>query len=115
MPVLSPQRVRTKQSAPARGHPPPIDGLVEILHWSAQCPSWQRDALRRLCTGAELAAADEVELLAILKGKRAGIPLKSIRNAEKRQRPCAETDPVLRREGNDDPLAQRQARKHNHS
>jgi energy-coupling factor transporter ATP-binding protein EcfA2 len=75
MAVLAPQRARPNPSPGASGHPPPIDGLAEILSWSAQCPAWQRDALRRLCTGADLTAADEAELLDILKGRRTAVPL----------------------------------------
>jgi energy-coupling factor transporter ATP-binding protein EcfA2 len=54
---------------------PPIDGLDEILAWSAAGPAWQKDALRRLCAGPDLDAADEVELLEILKGSRVPAPL----------------------------------------
>ena len=57
------------------GAPPPIDGLDEILQWSATGPIWQKDALRRLCAGPELDAADEAELLEILKGSRSADPL----------------------------------------
>jgi hypothetical protein len=28
--------------------------LAEILAWSKDCPKWQRDALRRLCTKDDL-------------------------------------------------------------
>jgi hypothetical protein len=54
-----------------------VDGLKEILIWSSGCPGWQRDALRRLCLGPDLDAADEAELLEILKGERAAAPLAS--------------------------------------
>ena len=53
----------------------PIDGLDEILQWSETGPDWQKDALRRLCAGPELDAADEAELLEILKGSKAPEPL----------------------------------------
>jgi hypothetical protein len=80
---------------------PPIDGLTELLAWSAQpqCPAWQRDALRRLCAGPDIQISDAAELLEIMKGVRAAQPisdqhvretissfkqisLKSIRNVE---------------------------------
>ena len=51
------------------------DGLGEILRWSLTCPEWQRDALRRLCMGAELNENDESELLEILKVARPGQPI----------------------------------------
>jgi hypothetical protein len=88
MPVLAPQRIKPNQGPAGQGHPPPIDGLAEILTWSVQCPAWQRDALRRLCTGSDLSAADEAELLDILKGEHTGIPLaeEHIRQASKAAR-----------------------------
>jgi hypothetical protein len=49
--------------------------LGALVAWSADCPVWQRDALRRLCTTATLADTDTAELLAICKGKLAGKPL----------------------------------------
>jgi len=53
----------------------PVDGLGEILKWSAQAPAWQQDALRRLCAGPDIEATDEAELLTILKGEKAAEPL----------------------------------------
>lgn len=41
--------------------------LEEILGWSADRPAWQRDALRRLVQGGELAEADLVELVRLCK------------------------------------------------
>ena len=49
--------------------------LSSILAWSADCPVWQRDALRRLCASDNLEAADLDQLLAICKGKATGRPL----------------------------------------
>lgn len=42
--------------------------LASIVTWSADCPSWQRDALRRLYAQEKLEAADHDALLAICKG-----------------------------------------------
>jgi hypothetical protein len=77
----------------------PVDRIQNILAWSKGCPEWQRDALRRLCAGPDLAESDEIELLEIMKGTRVAntltdqqirqpakasqaIILKSIHNAE---------------------------------
>jgi hypothetical protein len=38
------------------------EALVNILEWSAECPGWQRDALRRLATQATLELAEVDEL-----------------------------------------------------
>jgi len=62
-------------SSTAAADPPPIDGLEAILAWSATQPPWQKDALRRLCAGPDLEAADEAELLEILKGTRPADPV----------------------------------------
>jgi energy-coupling factor transporter ATP-binding protein EcfA2 len=45
--------------------------LAAIVQWSAGCPSWQRDALRRLCSKDALDEADLADLLAICKGNTA--------------------------------------------
>ena len=43
--------------------------MEALVTWSATCPSWQRDALRRLCErGSELDQADLDALLAICRG-----------------------------------------------
>jgi energy-coupling factor transporter ATP-binding protein EcfA2 len=42
--------------------------LAAIVVWSADCPTWQRDALRRLCTSEELSAEDIEELVKLCKG-----------------------------------------------
>lgn len=59
--------------------PPPTSSeavaLASILEWSATCPPWQRDALRRLYLADKLSEADLVELLAISKGSAAAVPL----------------------------------------
>jgi len=49
--------------------------LADILTWSADCPAWQRDALRRLCTQETLDTADTDALQAICKGAAEGVPL----------------------------------------
>ncbi|MCG7349586.1 AAA family ATPase [Sphingomonas sp. ACRSK] len=49
--------------------------LSSIVTWSADCPAWQRDALRRLCGSDKLEAAHLDQLLAICKGKAEGQPL----------------------------------------
>ena len=49
--------------------------LADILAWSADCPAWQRAALRRLCTQETLDTADTDALLAICKGVAQGVPL----------------------------------------
>ena len=59
---------------------PPIPSeaaaLAAIVKWSAECPSWQRDALRRLCSKDALDEADLADLLAICKGNTAAaVPL----------------------------------------
>ena len=46
--------------------------LEDILAWSKDCPAWQRDALRCLCTKAELGDADIEELKALCKSKGKG-------------------------------------------
>lgn len=59
--------------------PPPTSSeataLASILEWSATCPDWQRDALRRLHLSDKLTEADLVELLEISKGNAAAVPL----------------------------------------
>lgn len=49
--------------------------LADILSWSADCPAWQRDALRRLSTQDTLGTVDTDALLAICKGAEEGVPL----------------------------------------
>ena len=43
------------------------DALQDILKWSSDRPTWQRDALRRLVTNGELTENDIVELTALCK------------------------------------------------
>lgn len=57
----------------------PITGetqaLAAIVSWSAECPAWQRDALRRLCE-ADKRYPDDIEaLLTICKSASNGVPL----------------------------------------
>jgi energy-coupling factor transporter ATP-binding protein EcfA2 len=49
--------------------------LASLVGWSADCPSWQRDALRRLCTDDTLSDTDIDALLSICKGEMAAAPL----------------------------------------
>jgi energy-coupling factor transporter ATP-binding protein EcfA2 len=42
--------------------------LAAIVAWSADCPAWQRDALRRLCSKERLEASDIDALMLICKG-----------------------------------------------
>ena len=46
--------------------------LADILAWSKDCPKWQNDALRRLCTKGELEEGDLNELTALCKSKGKG-------------------------------------------
>jgi hypothetical protein len=49
--------------------------LGEIVRWSAECPTWQRDALRRLC-GADKLYPDDIDaLLTLCKSASNGEPL----------------------------------------
>ena len=43
------------------------DALQDILKWSSDRPTWQREALRRLVTNGELTENDIVELTALCK------------------------------------------------
>ena len=63
---------------------PPVSGdngsseaqvLSEIVTWSANCPAWQRDALRRLCRKDKLEQSDLDDLLEICKGEKEGNPI----------------------------------------
>jgi len=49
--------------------------LVSLVAWSQECPNWQRDALRRLCTTSILDNDDTGALLAICKGEVTAAPL----------------------------------------
>jgi energy-coupling factor transporter ATP-binding protein EcfA2 len=49
--------------------------LPSLVVWSEDCPAWQRDALRRLCTAPSLDDTDSAELLAVCKGEIEGKPL----------------------------------------
>lgn len=49
--------------------------LSEIVTWSADCPAWQRDALRRLCSKDKLEQPELDDLLAICKGAKEGSPI----------------------------------------
>jgi hypothetical protein len=53
------------------------EALSEILSWSADSPSWQRDALRRLATQGALEQAEIDELVAICKGDSPSAPLEA--------------------------------------
>lgn len=49
--------------------------LADILKWSADLPTWQRDAIRRLCSQPKLESADITALVSICKGTDQGNPL----------------------------------------
>ncbi len=49
--------------------------FADLLSWSNDCPTWQRDALRRLCTQEKLELPDHAELLEICKGIAEAQPL----------------------------------------
>jgi hypothetical protein len=53
------------------------EALANILAWSADSPSWQRDALRRLATQAVMEPVEIDGLIAICKGDNAAIPLEA--------------------------------------
>jgi energy-coupling factor transporter ATP-binding protein EcfA2 len=58
--------------------------LADIVAWSAACPEWQRDALRRLCTGA-IRSADIDELTQLCESpfsKGQPLTLEHVRDAE---------------------------------
>ena len=61
------------QAANIEENPPTgAQALSEIVTWSAGCPDWQKDALRRLCSKDKLEQDDITALLAICKGKQQG-------------------------------------------
>ncbi|WP_446938268.1 AAA family ATPase [Pseudomonas aeruginosa] len=64
-----------------------VEAMASILAWSADIPGWQRDALRRLATQANLEPAELNELVAICKGDRAAAPLEAghLRNPNRDQ------------------------------
>lgn len=51
------------------------EALASILAWSADGPSWQRDALRRLATQATVEPAEIDALTAVCKGDSPAVPL----------------------------------------
>jgi hypothetical protein len=53
------------------------EALANILAWSADCPGWQRDALRRLTTGVALEPSELDELVAVCKGDSPAAPLEA--------------------------------------
>ncbi len=44
------------------------EALADIVVWSKECPAWQRDALRRLCSKDRLSEEDFDRLLILCKG-----------------------------------------------
>lgn len=64
-------------SAKATSMPTSSEAAVfaSIVEWSAECPAWQRDALRRLCSADKLDSTDIDALLAICKGEMEADPL----------------------------------------
>lgn len=67
----------TADSSSASGPTSEAAALADIVAWSASCPGWQRDALRRLCASEVLTRYDLDELLAICKGAAEGQFLKA--------------------------------------
>lgn len=53
------------------------EALSTVLDWSGTCPSWQRDALRRLITNGALQPVDHDELMAICKGDQQAVFLQA--------------------------------------
>ncbi len=51
------------------------EALANILAWSADCPGWQRDALRRIATQGGIDAPEIDELVSICKADSPSIPL----------------------------------------
>ncbi len=51
------------------------EALANILAWSADCPGWQRDAMRRVATQGDIDGAEIDELVAICKGDSPAVPL----------------------------------------
>lgn len=45
------------------------EALADIVLWSKDCPAWQRDALRRLCSKDRLNEEDSERLLILCKGE----------------------------------------------
>ncbi len=63
------------ESVPEENIESEIQVLSEIVTWSADCPAWQRDALRRLCSQDKLEQSDQDDLLAICKGEQESCPI----------------------------------------
>lgn len=63
------------QPAPEEDGSSETQVLSEIVTWSADCPAWQRDALRQLCSKDKLEQDDLDSLLAICKGEQEGSPI----------------------------------------
>lgn len=53
------------------------EALANILAWSADCPNWQRDALRRIATQVALEPAEIDELTSICKADSPAVPLEA--------------------------------------
>lgn len=49
--------------------------LSQILFWSSDCPNWQKDALRRLCSAESLSDTDVDELLQVCKGETSAVAM----------------------------------------
>jgi hypothetical protein len=49
--------------------------FLDIVTWSTDCPEWQRDALRRLCSKDQLEQDDIDSLLSICKNEQEGSPI----------------------------------------
>ncbi|MDO4231265.1 MAG: AAA family ATPase [Lautropia sp.] len=52
--------------------------LVDIVKWSADSPSWQRDALRRLAEGTFPLGPSEIdEMVSICRGEKSAVPIEA--------------------------------------
>ncbi len=49
--------------------------LASLVEWSADCPAWQRDAMRRLCEKDTLESTDIDALISICKSKSDAVPI----------------------------------------
>ena len=105
------------------------EAMADILAWSQDCPEWQRDSLRRLCTNSTLDDADLDELTALCKTRGKGgtalaaehvpdpeaaaaaVNLRAIHGGRECQRPETGRTTVLRQEGLDRRIRRQRVRK----
>lgn len=75
MDVMNTTSMDVKVVPPEENNKSEIQVLSEIVTWSIDCPAWQRDALRRLCSEVKLGQSDLDDLLAICKGEQESRPI----------------------------------------